>query len=92
MFCHFLHLIRNVFAILEIGLSNDRGHKHIKGLHVTCSDLIPTLCHLIVGRAVSEISINVWKYFQRFHRNRERVQVGQEEVRVVDKDLVVQLL
>ena len=41
---------------------------------------------------MSEISILVRKYFQRFHRNGERVEVGQEEVRVVDKDLVVQIL
>ena len=41
---------------------------------------------------MSEISILVRKYFQRFHRNGEGVQVGQEEIGVVDKDLVVQLL
>ena len=47
--------------------------------------------HLIVGGSVSELSVHVRKYSQRFHRNGERVQVGQEEVGVVDKDLVVQL-
>ena len=41
---------------------------------------------------MSEISILVRKYFQCFHRNGEGVQVGQEEIGVVDKDLVVQLL
>ena len=50
------------------------------------------LYHLIVRGAVGEISICVRKYFQRLHRNGERVDVGQEEVVVVDKDLVVQHL
>ena len=49
------------------------------------------MCHIIVGRAVREISILIRKYFQRFHRNWERIEVGQEEVGVVDEDLVVQL-
>ena len=40
---------------------------------------------------MSELSVHVRKYSQRFHRNGKRVQVGQEEVGVVDKDLVVQL-
>ena len=41
---------------------------------------------------MSENSFVVWKYFYSFHGDGERVQIGQEKVSVVHKDLVVEVL
>ena len=48
-------------------------------------------CHLIERGAVCEIATFIWRDIQPLHGYPKGVEVGQEEVGVVHKDLVIQV-